>query len=602
MPRDFAKVFQRRLKETFPWLKAMEPYKGMGRLTLFICTKPWCGHEWQSRPDNLLNKTKHGCPECAKFEQQLAWREETIKWLKEERKDLILKSELVDYDTPADWQCAKPECMHEWTVNFQSIRGAGSGCPKCGIEKVRQSKIYPEEKFREWLKKERPYIELISYTDSSTNAKFHCLNPTCDTNGGKYWETQPEILRLQNRGHSGCRDCGWKANGVNQSIPEAEIREWVAENKPTLEMGDGYENTKSKVDFTCLKCGYEWRPNISSIIYRDAGCPSCAGNAVISLEVYKKRLKEVSGETIALISDLFKGSKKSRFKCLHEDCKHEWEAIASRLISSSPTGCPGCTETGFNHLLASWIYLMEKEDEMQFGITNDLPGRLAFHSRNGWSYLDSYGPCSGSIIFKKESELKIWLKESIGLEIEGKTENWLKKRLVVQSLSELFEHSSVKPLTAADKIPEGNRKPKRVLMGSDEDEYPEEWNNLPSSKLAAYEKGAKRFFNGKRCRQGHLSPRYTSGACCECVSIALKKTTQRAKDARAQAIIAANEYRRCPECGGEFLRTPAMREDKIFCSKKCAEAESKRNYVINNPERVKESKTRHYKKVKGKNK
>ena len=43
-----------------------------------------------------------------------------------------------------------------------------------------------------------------------------------------------------------------------------------------------------------------------------------------------------------------------------------------------------------------------------------------------------------------------------------------------------------------------------------------------------------------------------------------------------------------------------MREDKIFCSQKCASSESKRNYVLNNPERVRESKIMHYEKIKSK--
>ena len=57
------------------------------------------------------------------------------------------------------------------------------------------------------------------------------------------------------------------------------------------------------------------------------------------------------------------------------------------------------------------------------------------------------------------------------------------------------------------------------------------------------------------------------------------------KQERAQRIIDANEERTCPECGTKFPMTPDDRQDKIFCSKACAGAESKRNYVAADPER-----------------
>ena len=59
----------------------------------------------------------------------------------------------------------------------------------------------------------------------------------------------------------------------------------------------------------------------------------------------------------------------------------------------------------------------------------------------------------------------------------------------------------------------------------------------------------------------------------------------KSKAARSELITAANEKRTCPECGEEFLMTPEDRQDKVYCSRKCASAESKRNYVDADPER-----------------
>ena len=153
MKKDYAAIFEERLRKKYPWLKAMEKYKGMREKISIICTIPWCGHEWKPRPDNLLNKLKYGCPECAKFEQELIWRKETLKWLQAERPDLILRGNLVNYDTPADWKCAKEECGHEWSVDFNSIRGAGSGCEKCGIERSRAARPFQKANSKSGLKK-----------------------------------------------------------------------------------------------------------------------------------------------------------------------------------------------------------------------------------------------------------------------------------------------------------------------------------------------------------------------------------------------------------------------------------------------------------------
>ena len=45
--------------------------------------------------------------------------------------------------------------------------------------------------------------------------------------------------------------------------------------------------------------------------------------------------------------------------------------------------------------------------------------------------------------------------------------------------------------------------------------------NLPATRSEARAQGAKRFFTGEPCRNGHVAPRYTSiGCCCECQRLA----------------------------------------------------------------------------------
>lgn len=128
--------------------------------------------------------------------------------------------------------------------------------------------------------------------------------------------------------------------------------------------------------------------------------------------------------------------------------------------------------------------------------------------------------------------------------------------------------------------------------------YPEEWNDLPRTRKEAQVLQTVQFFTAKVCSHNHLKPRWTtSGQCHGCTLMWQRKKDAAIKEEREQRIIAANEIRKCPECGTEFLMTPDDRQDKVFCSKACAGAESKRNYVEANPERRREQSARSAMKV-----
>ena len=588
MATNYSEIFKKRLKEKFPRLKAIGIYQGMRKPIKIQCLMPRCNHTWDPIPDNLLNKVKFGCPKCAQYQQQLQWREDTLKWIREERPDLILKSELVDYSTPTRWKCSKEDCGHQWSVDFNSIRGAKSGCPECGKKKSAASRSISRESYESWLKTNRPCIELVEYKNQSSKAKFKCLNANHITNqtGDEYWETIPEILRLQNRGLNGCPACGWRQNGIDQRKPEAEVRAWMKVNKPSIEMLDGYTKTSGKFNCRCKICDYPFQCSYNQFSNNDSGCPQCAGVARVTEEDFLKRLRKQSGGDIQLIGKYSGYGYKTEFQCCKANCNHIWNIAPVRLTSGTPTGCPACTEGGFDVRKPAWLYLMGKSGEQQFGITNDLVGRVTFHRRNGFDLIDHFGPARGQEILNKESELKEWLKKSIGLHVPGKQENWPTQLLTCHDLAGLFKESGVNPLSFESVIDEDDDQADESTESSDNN-FPDEWLSLPKTRVDAFQKGIKRYFDRRACRQGHISPRFTSGGCCECLRLNQLRINERVKKARKDSIEQENETIVCPECKTPFIRTPDMRADKVFCSSKCAEAESKRNYVKNNPEKVK---------------
>ncbi len=120
--------------------------------------------------------------------------------------------------------------------------------------------------------------------------------------------------------------------------------------------------------------------------------------------------------------------------------------------------------------------------------------------------------------------------------------------------------------------------------------YPEEWNDLPRTRKEAQsiKPAPIHYFTAKLCPYGHLERRFTGGGnCFQCLTLDVARRSQLQKKEREAAIISKRETRTCPECGEGFLLRPKDRQDKIYCSKKCAGAESKRAYVRADPERRK---------------
>ena len=438
MPSLSTETFKKRLSKRHPQITVLGEY--ISAKDKIKCRCKICSNTWDtSTPDNLLRRCKYGCPNCHKIAQNLKWQSEIRVWLRKRRPDIVLDGELKTARSKTWFKCTHPQCGNRWETTFRSIRGAGSGCPKCAYRRISESKILPESEFKNWLSENRPLSELIKYKSSSEEAIFKCLNPDHDGEDRIYRQV-PEIMRLQNRGLHGCQACGWKENGKQFVIEEQEKRDWMEKNKPNIIMGDNYVDTKTPCTFTCKECDYSWDTTIAVFTNNDAGCPNCAGVARVTEEEFKRRLLNVSNGSIRLDDKYHGYGNKTWFRCLRNDCGFRWEIQPVRLTSSSPTGCPACTPTGFNPEKPAWFYLMHKSGEQQVGITNHPIQRISKHRRDGWSLLDIRGPGNGSNVMHYEKCIKIWLRNEIGL-IKGKLENWSTINLEVSNIKDLAEAS-----------------------------------------------------------------------------------------------------------------------------------------------------------------
>src|SRR5262249_44240142 len=116
-------------------------------------------------------------------------------------------------------------------------------------------------------------------------------------------------------------------------------------------------------------------------------------------------------------------------------CGHLWPAPA--VARAGGTGCPKCSDYGFDPAKPAWIYLMQRHGEQQIGITGNLKVRTGHHAGSGWILVETAGLMRGSLAYERELAIKQWLRRVVGT-LPGTTENWSTASLEVRSLIELF--------------------------------------------------------------------------------------------------------------------------------------------------------------------
>ena len=177
---------------------------------------------------------------------------------------------------------------------------------------------------------------------------------------------------------------------------------------------------------------------------RPRGCSYCAGKKVwVGFNDLKTLFPEIAKEADGWDpSKVVKGtSKVLSWKCIKG---HKWKATGANRTTNE-TGCPECCEKGFNPGKPAWLYLLERKNEQQIGITNYKEDRLKYHSYYGWTEIEITGPHDGQLVQDVEAILKKWLRKNIGV-IPGTYENWYTKNLKVNSLKDLKIKSNLQTL------------------------------------------------------------------------------------------------------------------------------------------------------------
>jgi uncharacterized protein YfkK (UPF0435 family) len=121
------------------------------------------------------------------------------------------------------------------------------------------------------------------------------------------------------------------------NIEEIKIR--VGKVNPNIKiLSNEYINAKTKLRCKCKIDGFEWNARYDKLI-EGHGCPMCSGNAKLTIEEIREKLKIINPNILILSNEYVNTKSKLKCKCLIDE--NEWEVSWNKL--SCGIGCPVCS-------------------------------------------------------------------------------------------------------------------------------------------------------------------------------------------------------------------------------------------------------------------
>lgn len=251
------------------------------------------------------------------------------------------------------WQC---EQGHEWQAAIYT-RTSGSGCPVCAGKAVAPGENDLASQHPELIAEWHPVKNRELRPDQVTASSHRKVWWRCAK--GHEWQA---AVKSRATG-CGCPVCAHRAllpgeNDLGTTHPELAAQ-WHPEKNGRLTPQGVVAGTRRKVWWQCAR-GHEWRATVASRTCVGAGCPYCAGKAVIAGENdLASAFPEIAAEwdmskngviTPQTVSPY--SNRRVWWRC---ELGHGYQAlVAARTMRGS--GCPYCAGrrvlAGFNDLAA----------------------------------------------------------------------------------------------------------------------------------------------------------------------------------------------------------------------------------------------------------
>ena len=390
------------------------------------------GHEY-SMSVNERSRNR-GCPICAGKRVLVGFNDlqTTHPELANELVDSEAKNVSKGSNKKLRWRC---KLGHEY-ISAVSSRTFGRGCPICAGDKILAGFNDLETTHPEIAK------QLINANPKEVSKGWEKSFIWACPTGHSY--SAPVKNRVANQN---CPYCAGKAvlEGFNDlATTHPEIASELVNGDPT-------KISKGSVKSFEWKCrlGHIYKSKVNTRT-TGPGCPYCSGNKVlVGFNDLLTTHPEIAKQLVDLDpTTLSRGSvTKTKWRCPNN---HIWiTSPNSRLNHSMPSGCPTCSETGYDPNMNGFLYFLRHEswEMLQIGITNHPDDRTKKHMKLGWEVLEMRGPMDGYLAQQWETAILRMLKakgadlsnSSIAGKFDGYSEAWSKAKFEAKSLRHLMD-------------------------------------------------------------------------------------------------------------------------------------------------------------------
>jgi hypothetical protein len=280
-----------------------------------ICEEHGHGEFEQRSGDHLSGK---GCPKC--FGSVKLTTEEVIEQFREVHGDTYDYSKVNYIGTKTKVIIICEEHGHGEFEQLPVVHKKGSGCPKCGA-----NKLTTEEVIEQFIEVHGDKYDYSKVRYSKNNTKVTII---CDDHGE--FEQKPN----NHKGGAGCPKCG-----ANKLTTEEVIKQFREVHGDTYDYSKvNYIGTKTKVIIICPKHGeFEQPPTVHKRVH---GCPTC-GDVRLTTEEVIKQFIEVHGDTYDYSKVNHINSKTKVIIICPEHGEFEQKPNNHKVGQ----GCPRCTES-----------------------------------------------------------------------------------------------------------------------------------------------------------------------------------------------------------------------------------------------------------------
>lgn len=166
------------------------------------------------------------------------------------------------YNYPLECKCLT--CNHIWDPLAGQVIGYKS-CPICKLERRAASERYDNNKIDDIFQKTN-IRRIGDYFNAVTPLNWQCL--ICNK---ILFDTYHNVVKSDN-----CSDCSREKIARRRSLTNADIDNDLKINNPdVIRVGD-YKNKRTKLDFKCNICAFEWPGWPQAVKNGRNGCPQCS--------------------------------------------------------------------------------------------------------------------------------------------------------------------------------------------------------------------------------------------------------------------------------------------------------------------------------------